>query len=300
MQRKAHYLVAATFGVIVFLGEFGCMLAGDSFETANASESEISSANANPAPSITVKDPILLESTKPSAPVTGDLVIVPAKKDPPAKPEQPNDITLETCEPDPDEVAVPLNVEDDKQCHKIHAQAIYANTHQVKNVEARYSWVLGSEDAIKIVGGSSASHEQSIELQAKYDIFSYDNLTNEPNTVIRVCVEPLEGWTDKAHAPLCRSLPVYAVANMQGSWCFKGNSFHPDPEVDCQTLTIEQDGRFLTIESYDHGTIYERQLDFYYDNLEYRTDKSSYTEIEGLILAGNDVEGTFSAFRLPL
>ncbi|MBD3281188.1 hypothetical protein GF391_00390 [Candidatus Uhrbacteria bacterium] len=299
MKRKAHYLVAATFGVIVFLGEFGCMLAGEPFETANASESEVASANANTAPSISLQDPIIFENIQPSAPIMGDLVIVPAKKDPPANQDEPNGIILETCEPDPDEVAVPLNVSEDKECHKVHAQAIYADAMGAVNVEARYSWVLGSEDAVSIVDGSAGSHEQSIELQANYDIFSYNHLTGEPSTILRVCVEPINGWANKAHEPLCRSLPVFAVANMEGSWCFSGNKFQPDPGANCQSLTINQDGRFLTVEGSGQGTIYEKQLDFYYENLGYRTNKSSSTEIEGIILAGNDVEGIFEAFRLP-
>jgi hypothetical protein len=88
---------------------------------------------------------------------------------------------------------------------------------------------------------------------------------------------------------------------MQGSWCFTGNNlFQPDPGVDCQTLSIEQDGRFLRVDNYGMGTIYEKQMDFYWEDLEFRTINNSGTEIDGLILAGEDQEGSFNAFRFPL
>ncbi len=298
MKRSVHYLVASTLGVIIFFGEFGCLLAGEPFEmesasAAEASESEVTGGGGE-------EHDFAIDRPQAIRPIHGSFVRMPLKNDPASAFDEPNAIILETCEPDPDEVAIPLNVGDGKECHKVHAMAIRAESHGVTKLEADFTWSLADDSVASMTAKQNHPHVSSVILEAKYDIFSGTNLTDEPNTILTVCATPKGGWKDLSHGDLCRSLPVYAVANMEGSWCFQGNSFHPDPGVDCQTLRIEQDGRFLTIEENDHGTIYERQLDFYYDNLEYRTNKSSYLEIEGLILAGNDVEGTFSAFRLPL
>lgn len=291
MKRKSHILVAATLGTIIFFGELGCI--GEPFELSEAEASGISSdvANSETLPSL---------NYRPAIPVTQKLVVIPIQKSPSPSTNEPNAIILETCEPDPDEVAVPLNVEDDKECHKVHAFAAFASAHEFIYKDAKFTWTLASDDAVKIVSLPNTKHDESIKLEAKYDIFSYPDLTNEPSTTLQVCAEPIEGWKSPAHKPLCRSLTVRTVANMQGAWCFKGNEFSPDPGTDCEAIRINQDGRFLTIEDDDMGTIYEKQLDFYYNDFEFRTNESTYTEIKGLILAGNDVEGSFEAFRLPL
>ena len=296
MKRIRHFLLATGIGVLVFAGEFGCVLDSEPFTLAEASQDskEIQGSQ---------QDGFL-------KPVARNLKV--AKKSPDVKkikfpqtnqtgnnPEEPNGIELETCEPDPDEVAVPLNVEEDKQCHKVHAQAIFADSNGVSKVAAKYTWSLTDDSAVSIVGYPVTKNDSSIKLEAKYDIFSEPNLTQEPGTLLTVCVEPESGWQTGAQE-VCRSLPVYTVANMQGAWCFTGDEFTPDQGANCHSLAIEQDGRYLTIETYDHGTVYEKQLDFYYNNLEYRTVESSYTEIRGIVLAGEDVEGEFSAFRLPL
>ena len=300
MKRKSHYLVASMLGVIIFLGEFGCMLGGDPFTVAEASQSEVSEDVAAENVDKHLKAPELAWNPSKEINISAVKSHIPSTKQPPPAFKEPNSIILETCDPDPDEVAVPLNVEDGKECHKAHAWAIHADAHGITYMDVDFTWSIEDHSIVKIIGDESAKHEPSIELQANYDIFSYDNLTGEPQTTLKVCAVPKAGWKDNSHPALCRSLPVFAVANMEGSWCFEGGYFYPDPGVDCQTLSIEQDGRFLTIESFDHGTIYEKQLDFYYDNLEYRSTKSTYTTMSGLILAGNDVEGSFSAFRLPM
>jgi hypothetical protein len=298
MKRVSHWLVASTFGIIIFLGEFGCV--GEPFQAAEASESEVSEDVAAENDDKNLKAPEISWNPGKEIDISAAKHHVPSSKQPPHAFKEPNSIIIETCEPDPDEVAVPLNVEDDKECHKVHASAIHADANGITYMDVNFTWSIEDTSIVKIIGDESAKHGSSINLQANYDIFSYDNLTGEPKTTLKVCVAPKAGWKDNSHPALCRSLPVYAVANMQGSWCFKGDYFASDPGADCQSLTIEQDGRFLTIETHDHGTIYEKQLDFYYDNLEYRSTESSYTTMSGIILAGNDVEGSFSAFRLPL
>lgn len=298
MKRSAHFLVASTLGVIIFFGEFGCLLAGEPFEmesasASEASESEVTGDGAE-------EHDFAIDRPQAIRPIQGGLVRIPLKNDPASVSNEPNAIILETCDPDPDEVAVPLNVDESKECHKVHARAIRAEAHSVTKLEADFTWSINDDSVASFTVVQSHPQVSSVSLEAKYDIFSHPNLTEEPKAILTVCATPKGGWKDSSQSELCRSLPVYAVANMEGSWCFSGKTFYPDPGVDCETLKIKQDGRFLTIAENDHGTIYEEQLDFYYDNLEYRTNKSSYAEIEGLIIAGNDVEGTFSAFRLPL
>jgi hypothetical protein len=298
MKRVSHWLVASTFGIIIFLGEFGCV--GEPFSLARASENEAADNVAADNVDKNLKAPEIAWNPVQTDDFPMVNLPIPLNKQPPSALKEPNSIILETCEPDPDEVAVPLNVNNDRECHKVHASAIYADQSGITYMDVNFTWSIENASIARIVGSKDAKHEPSVTLQANYDIFSYANLTGEPKTTLKVCATPKAGWKDNSHPALCRTLPIYAVANMQGSWCFKGEYFTPDPGVDCETLTIEQDGRFLTIESLDHGTIYEKQLDFYYDNLEYRSTQSSYSEMSGIILAGNDVEGSFSAFRLAL
>lgn len=297
----SHRLAAVFFGVIIFAGEFGCVLEGEPFAMAEATQNEVAG---NDAPENMDQIPDLHEIS-PSLGKNNNFiqnkVKVPVLKDPGLLSKEPNSIILETCEPDPDEVAVPLNVEDGKECHKVRASAIYADSSGITYLDTSFTWSVADESIVMIIGDESAKYDPSIELESHSDIFSSVGLTQEPRTTLTVCVEPKQGWQNKAHPALCRSLPVFTVANMQGSWCFKGNNlFQPDPGVDCQTLTIEQDGRFLRVDNYGLGTIYEKQMDFYWEELEFRTVENSGIEANGLILAGEDIEGSFNAFRLPL
>ncbi|MDF1497114.1 MAG: hypothetical protein P1P90_03560 [Patescibacteria group bacterium] len=297
----SHWLVATFFGVIIFVGEFGCVLEGEPFTMAEASQNEtsgdVATESMDKMPDSTKVSPSLSKNKN----FIQSIALVPAVKNPHPLIKEPNSIILETCEPDPDEVAVPLNVEDGKECHKVSAFAIYADSEGITYLDTNFTWSVADESIAKIIGDESAKHNSFVELESHSDIFSSVSLTQEPRTTLTVCVEPKQGWMNKSHPALCRSLPVYAVANMQGSWCFSGNNlFQPDPGVDCQTLSIEQDGRFLRVDNYGQGTIYEKQMDFYWEELEFRTVENSGSEANGLIIAGNDVEGSFSAFRLPL
>ncbi|MFZ6015623.1 MAG: hypothetical protein ACOYUZ_04710 [Patescibacteria group bacterium] len=295
MKRFRHTLIATGIGVMVFIGEFGCVLAGEPFDYAlpDEAEPENQSAVSGPGRSEFYSDryPIGSKRLDPAYSASG-------MKAPP-KNSEPNSIILETCEPDPDEVAVLLNPADGKECHKVRAQAILAESHGISYVEADFTWKIADPSIVRIKHNSNPLGS-SVELEALSDIFSQEDLTQEPSTNLEVCAIPKGGWKDKNHSGLCRSIPVRAVANMEGSWCFECPQLTPDPGAGCHALTIEQDGRFLTVEIDDQGSIYEKQLVFYYDNLEYRTKQTSSYEMSGMILANEDIEGSFYAFRLPL
>ncbi|MBU2565928.1 hypothetical protein KKG46_00005, partial [Patescibacteria group bacterium] len=297
MKRIQHFLLATGIGVLVFASELGCVFDNEPFKLAEAAQNaeDFQDSKLNNKPELNFDDFVLEEND--SETVDAKIPVEDHQKN---NPTDPNSIILETCEPDPDEVAVPLNVEEDKECHKVHAQGIFADSNGVSKVAVKYTWSVTDNSVVSIVGYPATKHNSSIVLEAKYDIFSEPNLTQEPSVTVTVCVEPESGWQSATVNSLCRSLPVHVVANMQGSWCFEGDQFTPDHDATCHSLYIQQDGRFLTIGADDHGTIYEKQLDFYYDNLEYRTVESSSYEISGIVLAGEDVEGSFSAFRLPL
>lgn len=292
MKSKSHWLAASVAGVVIFFGEFGCLLDSNSQNTAAESQ-EQSSVNTNDYLNVRSisKDKIVIYHDK-TNPVS---MVVPHHS---AK--EINAILLTGCEREPDEIVVPLNVDKQKTCHKVKAEAIHADSDGVAYLEADYFWSIDDASVVQMVGGKAIAEQPSIVLEALHDIYSGEDLTEEPRTMLTVCATPKGGWQDPNHPPLCRSVPVYAVANMEGSWCFEGNTITPDKNSDCHAVYIWQDGRFLTIETGENGTIYEKQLDFWYEGLNYRSVQSTTSQMWGIVAAGEDMMGTFSAFRLPL
>ncbi len=293
MKSKLYWLVASAISVAVFFSEFGCLFYTDDQNTIKASQTQADNENIGQKikPIITFTGNNLLNISE-NHPISVKFPIVPKKEI--------NAILITSCEREPDEIAVPLNVGKNKSCHKVTAEAIYAGPKGIIYLEADFVWDIQDPSIVRIIDQKQDSKKSFIELEASRDIFSSAGLTAEPETQLSICVTPKNGWQDPNHIPLCRSLPVYAVANMEGSWCFTGKEFTSDPGVDCETISISQDGRFLSLNSRGSGVIYEKQMDFYIDNMGYRTIENTGIQIEGIVLAGEDVEGTFSAFRLPL
>jgi hypothetical protein len=293
MNSHMRWLFASVVGSVVFFGEFGCLLDSAEQHTAEASQRQTDEGLIIPA-----IDP--LKNFVPLDAGAADIDQALPTKFPALPVKEMNTILISGCEREPDEIPVPINVADHNKCHKISAEAYYAGSKGIVAIKADFTWKIDDATIVKISSESHSPLISTVVLEASTSIFSESDLTAEPRTTLTVCATPKHGWQNANTKPLCRSLPVFAVANMEGSWCFTGKEFIPDPGVDCEALTIKQDGRFLSIANRGDGTIYEKQINIFIDNLGYRTNENTGIEISGIILAGEDVEGTFSAFRLPL
>ncbi|MDD5437571.1 MAG: hypothetical protein PHC70_00270 [Patescibacteria group bacterium] len=213
--------------------------------------------------------------------------------------EIPNAILLATCESEPDEVAVPLNAFDDRFCDTVQAFAYRADAEGAYEVSANYYWSVADESVAQILPLPGKEHGGVQRPSVAYDILWAEDQAQEPQTSITVCVEPKNGWPP-GHPALCRSLPLFAVVNLDGAWCFSGATF----QSDCDDQSIVQDGRFLKVGADGQGTIYGKDVTFYGGNMEffYQAVLSSHDAMSGIVRDAytDDELGSWSAWKLPL
>lgn len=211
--------------------------------------------------------------------------------------EIPNAILLATCESEPDEVAVPLNAFDERFCDTVQAFAYRADEEGAYEVLANYSWSIADQTIAQLLPLPGKEHAGVQRPSVAYDILWTQDQAQEPETTITVCVEPKSGWPPGT-PPLCRTLPLLAVVNLDGAWCFSGETF----ETDCDTWTIRQDGRFLKVEDNGIGTVYGKSVTFYKLNLFFQATLISHDSMIGQVQDAYTHEnlGSWSAWKLPL
>lgn len=171
----------------------------------------------------------------------------------------PNGIFIATCESEPNEVAVPLNALDDRYCDTVQAVAYRSDDEGSYPVSAIYTWSVGDKTIADIYSVPGKEHSGVQRPSVMYDLFSTADGIFEPETSVKVCVTPLVGWPDANQAPLCRTLPLRAVVNLDGAWCFSGTTF----DGQCDARLIVQDGRELLVDHDGVGAINMRHVYFH-------------------------------------
>lgn len=214
--------------------------------------------------------------------------------------ELPNAILIATCESEPDEVAVPLNAFENRFCDTIQAIAYRADDEGAYEVSANYTWSIADPSVAQILPLPGQEHAGLQRPMANLDIFWVSGQAHEPSTSITVCAEPKGGWPSSNHPPLCRTLPLFDIVNVDGSWCFSGATF----QSDCDAWYIKQDGRFLAVGSDGKGTVYGKEIAFYGGQMEffYQAALSTHDAMSGTVRDAytNDELGYWQAWRLPL
>lgn len=232
----------------------------------------------------------------------------PAKKSPIDLPEPklddediPTGILLATCDSSPTEVALPLNAADGKLCDTVTAYPYREDANGAYLVDGSVvAWSLPQQEVASFAGPATGYAGNTRRLAALTDVFWSADGDVEPETQLTVCVEPPEK-APHAFQPLCRSLPVRDVANIEGAWCFSGATF----EGDCHDVTILQDGRLIYTDddALSDGLVRARSIEFNRDN-DYLYDGvlESHDYLYGIVRVNgsNEILGTWTAWRLPL
>ncbi|MFA6100216.1 MAG: hypothetical protein WC750_05105 [Patescibacteria group bacterium] len=211
--------------------------------------------------------------------------------------ELPNAILISTCESEPDEVAVPWPTHGYHFCETIQAIAYRADENGAYPVSASFSWDI-QDDQVAIFATEPGSEHKGIRHPiAKRDIFGLPELDQEPETEFVVCAEPLGGWPP-GYGPLCRTLPIRAVVNMNSPWCFSGASF----QSDCDFIQVSQDGRYLAIEPDGQGSIWGKEIHFYLNGLFYQATLSDADNMQGTVTdpATQSLLGSWSAYKYTM
>jgi len=193
------------------------------------------------------------------------------------------------------EFLIPYNNYDD-QCNSIFARTESVNTGKGSFISAEYQWQAKNPDLVVISDSIYSGDSSGKSFDVLRDMITDSVLDKEPSTTIQICAYPKL----KDFEPICRQIILRSIVNFEGTWCFQGASFVPDLNADCQALKIEQQGRRLFLEDGSQGEINEKQVDFFFNDYEYRAFLDDHAEIStGQVIVGNDLEGYFSAFRLP-
>lgn len=215
------------------------------------------------------------------------------------KDDEPTGIFFATCESEPDEVAVPLNAFKDRYCDTVQAVAYRTDDEGAYPVSATYDWSISDPTVAQLLPLPGHEHKGVQRPTSLYDIFWASDQAAEPKTVITVCATPKGGWPLSNHPPLCRSLPLFAVVNLDGAWCFSGATF----QTDCDTRLIRQDGRFLEVGG-GKGTVDGKEVVFYGSGMEflYQAVLSTHENMAGTVRDAYtyDELGSWQAWRLPL
>lgn len=213
----------------------------------------------------------------------------------------PTDIIIATCESDPTEVAVPLNADDGKFCDTVQIYPYRSDDNGSYGVSgAVIEWVLPQNDVALFSAPAYGPGGNVRKLAALTDAFWSSDKWDEPETLLTVCAKPPTAYP-AAFQPICRSLPVRATINAEGSWCFSGETF----QGDCHDVEIRQDGRELHVDDdvLADGQLLVRSVTFNRDN-DYIYDGilDSHDYMYGIVrLNGHtDVLGTWTAWKLPM
>ncbi len=210
--------------------------------------------------------------------------------------ELPTAILISTCESEPDEVAVAWPSHGYHFCETIQAVAYRADEEGAYGVSTKYSWQMHDDQVAVFANEPEYEHKGLRHVMAKRDIF-WPESEQEPETEFTVCVEPLGGWPP-GYGPLCRALPIKAVVNVYGPWCFSGATF----QTDCDFIQVIQDGRYLTIEPDGQGSIWGKEIHFYLNGLFYQATLSDADNMQGTVTDPSEqqVLGSWSAYKYTM
>jgi len=316
-----RWLLAVGIGTSIICTEIGCI--GAPFESANRLEPQQESAivlNERPRADLPLRNADgkdaaadhdggsgaqARKNLQPSDKVRRPQPVAQDASDESDEPdESPNAILIVTCESEPDEIAVPLNALDNRYCDKIQAKAYRADEEGAYEVTATYDWSIADQQVACIVPLPGHEHKSVQRPSVLNDMFTAADHSHEPETTVTVCAQPPGGWKETDHAPLCRTLPLRAVVNLDAAWCFSGPTFQPDPGVDCQALLIEQDGRYLYVGPDGNGSVFGADVHFYMGDYYYHATLSDREHMSGTVQETETDEkaelGTWQAWRLPL
>ncbi|MBI5655138.1 hypothetical protein HZC53_05825 [Candidatus Uhrbacteria bacterium] len=229
--------------------------------------------------------------------------VVPGKSSEPQMPEEeiPTNLLFVTCESGPTEVAVPLNAEDGKFCDTVQIYPYRSDDNGSYGVSGSLiTWDLPEDGVAQFLGQGYGPGGSVRRLVSLTDAFWSSDKWDEPETLLTACVKP-PAATPHAFAPICRSLPVRAIINIEGAWCFNGATF----QGDCHDVEIRQDGRELYVDDdvLADGQLLVRNVTFNRDN-DYIYDGilDSHEYMYGIVRMNGytDVLGTWTAWKLPL
>jgi len=209
----------------------------------------------------------------------------------------PSGLLIATCDSEPDEVAVPLKAGQGRFCDTVQAVAYRQDNSGSYAVHADFTWEIADASLAFFLPPSYGSGKSSRRLGVLYDLFSSADAWVEPQTKLTVCAVPPVGasqWYD----PLCSQLPIRAVVNVEGVWCFSGATF----KNDCLDVTFGQDGRNLFVDNsiLSQGRVWARSINFARDDFAYDGVLDSSDFIYGVVRKSGEQEvwGTWTASRV--
>jgi hypothetical protein len=213
----------------------------------------------------------------------------------------PTDIIIATCDSDPVEVAVPLNAEDARFCDTVQVYPYRSDDNGAYAVSgADVEWDLPEQDVAYFAAPAYGPGGNVRRLAVGTDAFWASDKWDEPETLLTVCAKP-PSHMPHAYLPICRSLPVRATVNLEGAWCFSGETFVGD----CHDVEIRQDGRdvFIDDDVLADGRLWIRNLEFNRDNdYVYEGVLDSHDYMYGIVRLNGQAEvlGLWTAWKLPL
>jgi len=252
--------------------------------------------------------PVATGIPKTREPSKSGTVFGPARKTPIGLPEPgmddediPTGLLISTCNSAPTEIALPLNADDGKLCGTVTVYPYREDANGSYVVDgAIVEWYLPPQEVAAFAGPAIGYAGNTRSLAALIDAFWAEDKWDEPETLLTVCAKP-PAAAPHAFEPLCRSLPVRDVANIEGAWCFSGATF----EGDCYDVTILQDGRQIYTDDdvLSDGRVWARSVEFNRDN-DYLYDGvlDSHDYMYGIVRLNGQTEvlGTWTAWKLPL
>jgi hypothetical protein len=213
----------------------------------------------------------------------------------------PTDLIIATCDSNPSEVAVPLNADGGKFCDTVQVYPYRSDENGAYAVSgAEVEWGLPAQDVAYFAAPAYGPGGNVRRLAVGTDAFWADDKWSEPETLLTVCAKPPPNMPH-AYLPICRSLPVRATVNLEGAWCFSGETFVGD----CHDVEIRQDGRdvFTDDDVLADGRLWIRNLEFNRDNdYVYEGVLDSHDYMYGIVRLNGQAEvlGLWTAWKLPL
>lgn len=213
--------------------------------------------------------------------------------------EVPTDVMFATCESNPDEVAVPLNPIKDRTCDVVQAIAYRSDDSGSYEVSADFVWSIADQDVAMFHFMPGHGFDKVQRPQAAFDLFVIDSYDQEPETTVTACAIPRD-HESHLFEPLCATLSLHNVVNLEGSWCWNGTTF----DGDCDAFGFTQDGRYLSLDgsSAQDGIVKIRHVEFVRNGFRYEGSLLSSSFMYGVVGydGSSDLLGTWQASRMPL
>lgn len=292
MQKKLSVVVVSLFLVVP-----SCLLRHAEDKTEGLSDAVAGEADARPGFvrqfQISRQD-IFASTVKNPVPGVGH-----GQEDENAEDEVPTGITFATCESSPDEVAVPLNPIKDRTCDVVQGIAYRSDDTGSYEVSVDFVWSIADQGVASFHFMPGHGFDKVQRPQAAMDLFATDSYDQEPETTVTACAIPRDPES-QLFEPLCATLSLHNVVNLEGSWCFNGTTF----DGDCDAFGFTQDGRFLSLDgsSAQDGSVKIRHVEFVRNGFRYVGSLLSASFMYGVVGydGSSDLLGTWQASRMPL